>query len=101
FSAYATGSVVHQPYESVTIAPAAPLFRTRAFGQPDYARLRANVDDAIVTGRAGASIMAGAESGSEMGAFCREKIPLKRRGLMQKFAEYMPIGLVPVFIDAT
>ena len=101
FSAYATGSVVHQPYESVTVAPGAPLFRERAFGRPDYARLRANVDEAIVTGREGASIMAGAENGSEMGAFCREKIPLKRRGLTQKFAEFMPIGLVPVFIDAT
>ena len=101
FSAYATGSVAHQPYESVTVAPAAPLFRDRTFGRPHYARLRENVDADIVTGREGASIMAGAENGSEMGAFCREKIPLKRRGLTQKFAEYMPIGQVPVWIDAT
>lgn len=101
FSAYATGSVVHQPYESVTVAPAAPLFRARAFGRPDFARLSENVDTAILTGRDGASIVAGAENGSEMGAYCREKIPLKRRGLNQKFAEFMPIGLVPVWIDAT
>jgi hypothetical protein len=85
----------------VTIAPAAPLFRDQAFGRPHYAWLRSNVDEAIVTGRDGASIMAGAENGSEMGAFCREKIPLKRRGLAQKFAEFMPIGQVPVWIDAT
>jgi hypothetical protein len=106
FSAYAAGSVVHQPYESVTVAPLAELFRSRDFGRPHYARLRDTADQAIIPGSAGASvagtsIMAGAEDGSEMGAFCREKTPLKRRGLNQKFAEFMPIGQVPVWIDAT
>ncbi len=101
FSAYAEGSVVHQPYESVTVAPQAELFRSRHFGHPHYAQLRDTADRAIITGRDGASIMAGAEDGSEMGAFCRERIPLKRRGLNQKFAEFMPIGQVPVWIDAT
>ena len=101
FSAYAEGSVVHQPYESVTVAQQAELFRSRDFGHPQYARLRDTADQAIITGGSGASIMAGAEDGSEMGAFYREKIPLKRRGLDQKFAEFMPIGQVPVWIDAT
>ena len=101
FSAYAEGSVVHQPYESVTVAPRAPLFRTRDFGKPDYVRLREGVDDAIRSGRPDASIIAGAENGAEMGAFARERIALKRRGLEQKFSEFMPVGLVPVWIDAT
>jgi hypothetical protein len=101
FSAYADGSVVHQPYESVTIAPHAPLFRTRDFGSPDYVRLREGADDAITSGRTGASIGGGAENGAEMGAFTRERIALQRRGLEQKFAEFMPVGLVPVWIDAT
>jgi hypothetical protein len=101
FTTYAEGSVVHQPYESVTVMADAPLFRTREFGHPDYARLREGVDEAITSGGAGASIVNGAENGSEVGAFCREQIPLKRRGLTQKFAEYMPVGLVPVWIDAT
>ena len=77
------------------------MFRSRDFGDPHYARLRETVDAAILGGADGASIMTGAEDGSEMGAFCREKIPLKRRGLAQKFAEYMPIGQVPVWVDVT
>jgi hypothetical protein len=101
FSAYAEGSAVHQPYESVSVAARAPLFRTRDFGRPDYARLRDSADAAILSGRAGASIIAGAENGSEMGAFERELVPLKRRGLVQKFAEFMPVGLMPVWIDVT
>jgi hypothetical protein len=101
FSAYAEGSIIHQPYESVTVTPQAPLFRTRTFGQPDYARLRDGVDEAITSGRRGASITTGAQNGSEMGAFASENIPLKQRGLRAKFAEFMPIGLVPVWIDVT
>jgi hypothetical protein len=99
FTAYADGSVVHEPYESVTVAPQAALFRTRDFGRPNYARLKDDADLSITSGREGASILAGAENGSEMGAFALEKIPLKKRGLKQKFAEFMPIGLVPVWID--
>ena len=101
FSAFAEGSVLHQPYESVTVALTAELFRSRDFGRPHYAQLHDTVDEAIITGRKGASIIAGAENGSEVGAFSREKIPLKRRGLSQKFAEFMPICQVPVWIDAT
>ncbi len=101
FSAYASGSQIHQPYESVEIAPGAPIFMTRDFGQPDYARLIDAADNAILSGASGATILQGAQNGAEMGAFCREAITLKRRGLDQKFAEYMPIGLVPVWIDAS
>ena len=99
FTAYADGSVVHQPYESVTIPPRAVVFSTRKFGRPDYARLRIDADSAITSGNQGASILTGAENGSEMGAFALEKVPLKKRGLRQKFAEFMPIGMVPVWID--
>jgi hypothetical protein len=100
FCAIAQGSLVHQPYESVTVADSAPLFLTRDFGQPDYARLRDDADAAILTGRDGASILEGAQNGAEMGAFYREGLSLKRRGLNQKCLEYMPVGLVPVWIDA-
>ena len=101
FSAYAEGSVIHQPYESVAILPEAPVFRTRRFGEPQYARLREGADDLIVAGGPDGTMLAGAEDGSEMGAFGLERIPVKKRGLRQKFAEYMPIGLVPVWIDVT
>ena len=101
FSAYADGSVVHQPFESVTVAPRSPLFRSRVFGHWDYARLADNADAAIVVGAVDASILTGAQNASEMGAFCLQKLPLKRRGLAQKFQEFMPIGQVPVWIDVT
>ena len=101
FSAYAEGSVIHQPYESVAILPEAPVFRTRRFGEPQYARLREGADDLIVAGGPDGTMLAGAEDGSEMGAFGLERIPVKKRGLRQKFVEYMPIGLVPVWIDVT
>jgi hypothetical protein len=101
FSAYAEGSVVHQPYRSVAVPPQAPLFRSRRFGEPQYARLHDVADDVILSGGRDDTILAGAQDGSEMGAFALERIPLKKRGLRQKFAEFMPIGLVPVWIDVT
>ncbi len=99
FTAYAEESIVPQPYESVTIARQAPLFRTRNFSQSDYARLKDDADRLITSGRDGASILEGAQNGSEMGAFSLEKVALKRRGLKQKFQEFMPIGVTPVWID--
>jgi hypothetical protein len=35
-----------------------------------------------------------------MGAFALERRALKRRGLAQKYQEFMPIGQEPVWIDA-
>ena len=93
--------MVHQPYESVRVSPQSPLFRSRRFGAPDYARLDDNADLAITWGLPGASILTGAENGSEMGAFALQKIPLKKRALAQKFREYMPVSQVPVWIDVT
>jgi len=112
FSAYARGSNLHQPYRSVEIAPAAPIFETSLFGRPEYAKLRSDADlEILPPGKGGqrcgssteaeetATILAGAQNGSEMGAYCLERIPLKRRGLAAKFEEYSPIGQLPVWID--
>jgi len=104
FSAWATGSVVPRQYDSVEIDPAVPLFISRDFGRPGYAQLLRNVDNAIVydtNSTPGATISAGAEDGSEMGAFAREKNPIKQRSLLIKYQEFMPLGLVPVLIDVT
>src|SRR5262249_9807739 len=60
FTAWAAGSVLPRQYESVAIAARSPLFTSRAFGQPGYGQLLAGVDPGIA---------AGAEDGSEMGAF--------------------------------
>jgi hypothetical protein len=101
FSAWSRGSQLPRPYESVEIEPRSPLFTTRLFGQPGYAQLQAGVDAQIQAGRSGATISAGAENGSEMGAFSREKAAIKERSLRIKYEEYMPLGLVPVLIYVT
>ena len=115
FTAYTANSNLHQPYRSVQIPAKAPLFESHSFGQPEYAKLRSDADAWILTpgnggsgcscgcagavGAHAATILAGAQNGSEMGVYCLEAIPLKRRGLALKFEEYAPIGQLPVWID--
>jgi hypothetical protein len=101
FSARATGSLLPRAYESVEVGQQSPLFTTREFGQPGYAQLLQSVDSSIISGGAGATIAAGAEDGSEMGAFAREKNPIKERSLRIKYDEFMPLGLTPVIIYVT
>lgn len=96
FSAYAIGSVIPRQYASGAIAPGAPVFTSDSYGQPGYAQLLESADAA-----AGASISAGAENGSEMGAFCADLNPVKEQGLLTKYAEYMPLGLTPVIVHVT
>lgn len=99
FSAWSIGSFIPRQYESVQVQPTAPLFNSREFGQPTYAQLLDGVDHAIVSG-APATISAGAEDGSEMGAFASQGNPIKERSLLIKYQEYMPLGLTPVIIHA-
>ncbi len=106
FTAWADGSVLPRKYESVRIPPGAPLFTSTDFGQPGYVQLLPTVDSAVLpltdpTAAPQTTISAGAEDGSEMGAFAREKNPIKERGLLIKFQEFMPTGLVPVVIYVT
>jgi len=101
FSAFASGSKLPRQYESVQVAARAPLFATREFGQPAYAQLLASVDNAIQAGAAGATIAMGAVDGSEMGAYARDKNPIKQQSILIKYQEYMPLGLNPVIIHAT
>ncbi|HEY2858176.1 MAG TPA: hypothetical protein VGJ21_07150 [Terracidiphilus sp.] len=114
FTAYAKGSNLHQPYRSVEVKAGAPIFESRNFGQPNYMKLRSDADAQILAPGKGGSgcgdpsnapvakpgtILEGAQNGSEMGVYCLEGIPLKRRGLALKFEEYAPIGQLPVWID--
>ncbi len=102
FSAYTNGSVVPRPYHSAPVSGGAPLFTSQSYGQPGYAQLLSTADAAIMAAAdSAASISAGAEDGSEMGAFCAELNPLKERGLLVKYADYMPLGLAPVIIHVT
>ena len=101
FSAYASGSVIPRSYASAVIPPGAPIFTSSSYGQPGYAQLLETADASIDGGAAGASISAGAGNGSEMGAFAADLNPLREQGLLIKYAEYMPLGLVPVIIHVT
>ena len=104
FSAWTSSSVLPRHYESVGITAKSPLFTTRVFGQPGYAQLLSCVDTAILadaTPSAGTTIAQGAQDGSEMGAFARDKNPIKERSLLIKYEEFMPMGLIPVIIYVT
>jgi hypothetical protein len=68
------------------------LFSSVSFGDPGYAQLVDGVPTAITEG---------ADDGSEMGAFSREKNGIKERALQLKLREYMPVGLAPIVIHAT
>ena len=110
FTAYAKGSKLHSPFRSVVIPNQPAIFATKNFGQPEYARLRADADLQILPqaggGNCGANepavvptILAGAQNGSEMGVYCLAQLPLKHQGLAFKFEEYAPVGQLPVWID--
>lgn len=99
FTAYASDSVLPRKYESVAVAPGAPLFESHDFGRPDYAQLVSTVDDAIVSGSN--TISAGGPRGSELGAYAGELAPIKERSLRIKYDEFMPIGLSPVVVYVT
>ena len=101
FSAYVGGSAIPRQYASAVIPPGAPIFTSESYGQPGFTQLTEAADAAITGGAAGASIAAGAENGSEMGAFCADLNPVKEQGLLAKYAEYMPLGLTPVIIHVT
>jgi hypothetical protein len=101
FSAVGSGSRVPRRYLSATTSPEAALFTSSSFGQPAYGQLLATADRAIASAPPAVTITAGAETGSEMGGFSAELAPIKERGLLLKYAEYMPLGLAPVVIHVT
>ena len=106
FTAWAQGSTLPRQYESVTVPQSAPLFTSVSFGQPGYAQLAPNADEqrvapATTNGRPQNMISAGAVDGSEMGAYARDKNPIRARALTLKLQEYMPAGLALVIVDVT
>lgn len=114
FCAWSSGSVIPQRYSCVQVAEGAPLFTSSAFGHPGYGQLLDTADRLIVpdaeqpaaTGTvaasaSGASVTSGAENGSELGAFCALLNPVRERGLLLKYNEYLPVGLTPVLVYVT
>lgn len=92
FSAAPAGSRLPHPFESVVTGDARPYFTSRRFGDPGYAQLSAAAPERI---------QRGAESGSEMGAFGFTATPIKLDGLAAKVTEYLPFGLIPLFLFET
>ncbi len=94
FSAAPPGSRLPRPYESFTLEPgtAKALFVSDEYGQPGYAMLRQGAPEAVARG---------GENGTEMGVYHRMGAPFKLDGLRAKVTEFMPFGLLPVFVVET
>jgi hypothetical protein len=101
FSATSAGSRVPRPYHSVALQTGAALFTSNAYGDPGYGQLLETADRAIVAGATDVTIRGGAQTGSEMGAFSSQLATIKERGLLTKYAEFMPLGLTPVVVHVT
>ena len=93
FSAAPGASRLPRPYESFLYQKDSNhWFTSRRFGHPGYGQL---------SGTAPEALRRGAENGSEMGAFSNLLNPVKLDGLKAKIEEYMPFGLIPIFINET
>lgn len=93
FSAAKALSRLPAPYESYLFKEDTNhWFTSRRFGDAGYSQL---------SDTAPGNVMSGSEDGSEMGAFCARLNPIKLHGLKKKIEEYMPFGLIPIFINKT
>ena len=92
FGAVPAESQLPRPYESHWIHDSNHLFTSRCFGQPGYGQF---------SEAAPLELRRGAENGSEIGAFSKLINPIKLDSLKFKVEEYMPFGLIPIFIQET
>lgn len=81
-----------RPYCSAWIDKPKLLFTSTRFGDPGYMQLSAV---------APVNIVRGAENGAEMGVYNALINPIKLDSLRAKVEEYMPFGLLPVYIFET
>jgi hypothetical protein len=96
---------VPHPYQSAFFADASALFVSRTFGDPGYALLSEAPEVVLVASAddmdGQASIHTGASNDGEMGATNALLYPIKARALRAKVEEFMPFGLLPVFVVET
>ncbi len=93
FSAAPVLSRLPHPYESFLFEKDTNhWFTSRRFGDPGYAQLSDTAPEILKRG---------AENGSEMGTFSNLLNAIKSDGLHNKIDEYMPFGLIPIFINET
>ena len=93
FSAAPRLSRLPHPYESFLFEhDSRHWFTSRRFGDPGFAQLSDTAPEILKTG---------GENGAEMGAFSNLLNPFKFDGLKTKIDEYMPFGLIPIYINKT
>ncbi len=93
FGAAPGNSRLPKPYESFLFdTDTHHWFTSQSFGHYAYAQLSET---------APVEVRAGAANGSEMGAYSQLLNPIKLQGLKTKIDEYMPFGLIPIFINKT
>jgi hypothetical protein len=92
FSAFADGSQVPRAYRSLTLTDTRGLFTSTRLGDPGYAQL---------SEIAPTTISRGGENGTEIGAFTTLLTPVKLDSLRAKVEEFLPFGLIPLFITET
>jgi hypothetical protein len=92
FSAAQKGSRVPHPFQSHFIDDLGHFFTSRRCGHPGYAQLSQTAPQGLLTG---------AENRSEIGTFSSLLNPIRLDGLGAKVAQYMPFGLIPVFLFET
>jgi hypothetical protein len=101
YSAALTRSRLPPLFNSARLSDGAALFTSRDFGRPGYAQLLDTADRAIISPAPGMTLLASSSSGTQMGAFAAQIVPIKAHALRVKYGEYLPLGLVPVIVHVT
>ena len=93
FGAAPAGSQVPRPYESLLFTgDSNSWWNSRRFGDAAYGQL---------SDVAPQKLLSGGDEGYEIGAFASLLNPFKQHDLEAKVQEYMPFGLIPIFIHQT
>ena len=92
FSAFAPTSQVPRPHRCVTLNDVRSLFTSTRFGDPGYAQL-SNI--------APQDIVRGGDNGTEIGAFNTLLNAIKLDSLKAKVDEFIPFGLIPLYVTET
>lgn len=93
FSAAPASSRLPKAYESYLFEKDTKhWFTSRKFGQPAYGQLSETAPNALHRG---------AENGAEIGAYNKLINAIKQDSLEAKIEEFMPFGLIPIFINET
>lgn len=93
------------PYEACFFSDSASLFVSTTFGDPSYAVLSQAPELALLPSAddtdGEASIHTGASNDGEMGAWNALLNPIRQSALQAKVEEFLPFGLLPVFVYET